>query len=1219
MRKGLINSIVLLILGLASVYGQERKIGDVITNSDGSRGVVFWVSPDGKKGWMIAMHDLSPKASWCQPGGNVPDLDDTGDIGFNTLLKALTDTAGYANTAKIRAYLGPGRSYAAQLVDFENGWYLPAAGQLKKLYAVCPFINSVITRNGGSELHSVGNTLPDYSYFTSTESSKQYAWCCLFTNGWLGVSEKTNIFYARAVRTFYTDVIPRDTSLTYVWNTGKTGPFVTEKPSETTTYSVEATSIMGCSATAAREIFVAGGRDTTYYDTICRGEIYTKNGFNVSETGSYTRTLEGPGGCRVTVRLELKVNEPEETLILDTVCEGSVYTKHNFSVWDPGEYIQRWTGSNGCDSVVILQLAVNPAYHEVIRASVCSGESYASDGFNVSEAGTYERRLQTQAGCDSIFTLELSVWPVRHRTIEAEICKGEIYEKYGFRESEAGVYEKPLLGVTGCDSLVTLRLNVLPVSEERIEAEICEGDTYTQHGFHVSTPGDHTLRLQNVFGCDSIVNLHLSVYPNYNDTIRAALCQGEIYTEQGFHVSETGIYTRTLTSSRGCDSLVTLELAVRPIYRDTVTVGICRGEVYTGYGLHTGEPGYYDRPMTSVSGCDSLITVHLEVFPVYRDTIYASICTGETYKENGFSASVAGCYDRPLTTVSGCDSLVTLVLTVSPVYQDTLRAAICAGEIYAENGFRVSEAGYYEKTYSSVSGCDSVVSLFLTVYPIYRDTVRAEICEGDTYVGYGFSVSQPGYHDRLMRSISGCDSLLTLDLTVHPAYHEIITAEICEGKVYDKYGFRESKTGTYERAFRTIWGCDSIFTLVLQVNPVPHDTIRAAICRGEVYSGNGFQVSEPGMHHLAFPVEGKCDSLVTLSLTVHPSYLLASRADICEGDSYAFRGKSYRESGRYEERLVTSKGCDSLYRLDLTVRPVYRKTVETTICEGEYYVGEGFYVRDEGEYVHHYYSRYGCDSIITLQLKVADYFRGKLQSSLEDCRTHAYRFSVIGENPEPDPEESYIWDFGDGENSVFGEVLHEFRDSGTYRIKLWVTRGGKCRDSLEYRQTVPYFSEEFEIHAFPEALDEDLNKITFRTVCRGDMVYEWDFGDGKGADACQTVHKYELDGREYYEVRLRVRNEDDCPVERALRLPVYHKVNVPNTFSPNGDAINDFFMPGYQVRIINRAGVEIYKGEDGWDGTYKGEQVAEDTYFYELNYPTALGMKTKKGYITVAR
>lgn len=96
---------------------------------------------------------------------------------------------------------------------------------------------------------------------------------------------------------------------------------------------------------------------------------------------------------------------------------------------------------------------------------------------------------------------------------------------------------------------------------------------------------------------------------------------------------------------------------------------------------------------------------------------------------------------------------------------------------------------------------------------------------------------------------------------------------------------------------------------------------------------------------------------------------------------------------------------------------------------------------------------------------------------------------------------------------------------------------------------------------------------------------------------CEVTHKYEIDDRDYYEITLAVRNADDCLTESRLRLPVYHRITPPNTFSPNGDGINDYFMPGYQVRIVNRNGVEIYKGSDGWDGTYNGKQVAEDTYF----------------------
>jgi gliding motility-associated-like protein len=75
---------------------------------------------------------------------------------------------------------------------------------------------------------------------------------------------------------------------------------------------------------------------------------------------------------------------------------------------------------------------------------------------------------------------------------------------------------------------------------------------------------------------------------------------------------------------------------------------------------------------------------------------------------------------------------------------------------------------------------------------------------------------------------------------------------------------------------------------------------------------------------------------------------------------------------------------------------------------------------------------------------------------------------------------------------------------------------------------------------------------------------------------------------------------------------------VPKAFTPNGDGVNDVFMPGYRLIIFDRLGIELYQGDNGWDGTYKGKPVAEDIYFYKLEYPDSGGTKKiTTGYIGV--
>jgi gliding motility-associated-like protein len=75
---------------------------------------------------------------------------------------------------------------------------------------------------------------------------------------------------------------------------------------------------------------------------------------------------------------------------------------------------------------------------------------------------------------------------------------------------------------------------------------------------------------------------------------------------------------------------------------------------------------------------------------------------------------------------------------------------------------------------------------------------------------------------------------------------------------------------------------------------------------------------------------------------------------------------------------------------------------------------------------------------------------------------------------------------------------------------------------------------------------------------------------------------------------------------------------VPKVFTPNGDGINDIFMPENKVVIFDRLGIEIYKGENGWDGTYKGKPVDSDIYFYKLEYIDGDGItKILTGYVGV--
>ena len=111
-----------------------------------------------------------------------------------------------------------------------------------------------------------------------------------------------------------------------------------------------------------------------------------------------------------------------------------------------------------------------------------------------------------------------------------------------------------------------------------------------------------------------------------------------------------------------------------------------------------------------------------------------------------------------------------------------IAATICQGQTYTENGFNVSEAGVYTQTHASVNGCDSIVTLTVSVNPTFDTTINATINAGETYAEFGFNESEAGTYVQNLQTENGCDSTITLNLTVNSSLYDV--AEFVELSVY---------------------------------------------------------------------------------------------------------------------------------------------------------------------------------------------------------------------------------------------------------------------------------------------------------------------------------------------------------------------------------------------------------------------------------------------------
>ena len=440
-------------------------------------------------------------------------------------------------------------------------------------------------------------------------------------------------------------------------------------------------------------------------------------------------------------------------------------------------------------------------------------------GVNLDSSGTYVDTLISTFGCDSIVTLNLVVHPIYDVTLNEQICEGTVYDFNGNPLDSTGTYVANLTTINGCDSIVTLNLTVLDILRTDLTDSICDGESLDFNGQILTTSGTYTHTSTSSIGCDSVIMMELTVLPINTETYNDAICEGDTYDFNGNIISSAGTYIDTVPGSNGCDSIVTLILTVNPIERTNLTAEICDDVAYEFGALLLDATGIYVDTLSTIHGCDSIVTLDLTVHPTYDITLDEQICNGTSFDFNGDMLTTTGVYTQTLSTSFGCDSVVTINLTVLEILRTDLTDSICYGESLDFNGQILTTSGTYTHTTTSSIGCDSVITMVLTVLTINTETHSDAICEGDTYDFNGNIISSAGTYVDTVPGSNGCDSIVTLILTVNPIERTNLTEEICDDVAYEFGALLLDATGIYVDTLSTIHGCDSIVTLDLTVHP----------------------------------------------------------------------------------------------------------------------------------------------------------------------------------------------------------------------------------------------------------------------------------------------------------------------------------------------------------------------------------------------------------------
>lgn len=131
--------------------------------------------------------------------------------------------------------------------------------------------------------------------------------------------------------------------------------------------------------------------------------------------------------------------------------------------------------------------------------------------------------------------------------------------------------------------------------------------------------------------------------------------------------------------------------------------------------------------------------------------------------------------------------------------------------------------------------------------------------------------------------------------------------------------------------------------------------------------------------------------------------------------------------------------------------------------------------------------------------------------------------------------------------------------------------------------------------------------------------YQWEFEkNGEILEGNDVRYIFNNINEQDKFIKLTVTTPEGCS-ETSYKLITIIKSDVPNTFSPNGDGRNDVFLKDNDIQVFDRNGQLLYEGNNGWDGTYRGNKLPQGTYYYSIIFKTQKGKKVMSNYVMLIR
>ncbi|MCQ2325696.1 MAG: hypothetical protein MJZ58_05845, partial [Paludibacteraceae bacterium] len=241
---------------------------------------------------------------------------------------------------------------------------------------------------------------------------------------------------------------------------------------------------------------------------------------------------------------------------------------------------------------------------------------------------------------------------------------------------------------------------------------------------------------------------------------------------------------------------------------------------------------------------------------------------------------------------------------------------------------------------------------------------------------HGQTYDQTGTYELPFKTIEGCDSVYTLTLFVDPSYTINQDTTVCFGESFSWNNLyinaTEAGEKDYKATLQSIYGTDSIINLHVTVLPRIVEYKQLSFCHGGGVTYNGHTYTQAGRDTLTYQSHFGCDSLLVLTIYENPSYQFFDTVYLAKGETITWHKLSITEFRTYTDSYESVNGCDSTYTLVVYEKPTYNFYQDSTICFGDAFEWHNQKISEEKEgtytYTAKYTSQYGTDSIYHLTL-----------------------------------------------------------------------------------------------------------------------------------------------------------------------------------------------------------------------------------------------------------